>query len=97
MQSELEQLLSKVRTLVQPRGAKARLARYLDVAAPRVSEWLRGDWKPSGETTLKLLHWVEQQESQQTKAPAVLAIPPEPKTHPRKFTYEKAKADRPRR
>jgi transcriptional regulator with XRE-family HTH domain len=41
---------------------KGDLARSLKVPLPRVSEWLSGRVMPSGETTLRLLHWVEQQE-----------------------------------
>jgi DNA-binding transcriptional regulator YiaG/DNA-binding XRE family transcriptional regulator len=41
---------------------KGDLARSLKVPLPRVSEWLSGRVMPSGETALRLLHWVEQRE-----------------------------------
>ena len=46
---------------------KGDLARSLKVPLPRVSEWLSGRVMPSGETALRLLHWVEQRE-QKTNA-----------------------------
>src|ERR1039458_5926240 len=41
---------------------KGDLARSLKVPLPRVSEWLSGRVMPSGESALRLLHWVEQRE-----------------------------------
>jgi transcriptional regulator with XRE-family HTH domain len=39
-------------------GAKAELAKELDVAPARISEWLSGKKEPGGEYTLRLLNWV---------------------------------------
>jgi transcriptional regulator with XRE-family HTH domain len=64
MKSAMKALLDKVRKLSEPSGMKAKLAAGLGVPQARVSEWLSGKYDPSGETTLKLLHWVEQQERQ---------------------------------
>ncbi len=55
----LAQLLDRVRALVAAKGMKARLAADLDVPPSRLSEWLAGKYEPSGEITLRLLHWVE--------------------------------------
>jgi transcriptional regulator with XRE-family HTH domain len=67
MRSPLAQLIGRVRKITAQKGMKASLAKFLDVPAPRVSEWLRekNPVEPGGETTLRLLKWVEQQEPQQ--------------------------------
>jgi DNA-binding transcriptional regulator YiaG len=75
---------------------KGDLARSLKVPLPRVSEWLSGRVMPSGETTLRLLHWVEQQERQPKESPGRVSARPEPKTQPRKSSYEKPKPGRKR-
>ena len=64
VKTEMEKLLSRVRRLVSGKGMKAKLAAEIDVLPPRLSEWLAGKYQPSGEVTLRLLHWVEQQERQ---------------------------------
>jgi len=61
----LQELLGKVRRLTESRGVKVKLAKSIGVPQPRISEWLAGKYEPSGETTLRLLQWVEQQELQQ--------------------------------
>jgi transcriptional regulator with XRE-family HTH domain len=55
----LAQLLDRVRALVVAKGMKAKLAADLDVPPSRLSEWLAGKYEPSGEITLRLLHWVK--------------------------------------
>lgn len=60
----LDQLVRKLKVRCRERGKKAALARKLGVPAARVSEWLSGKKEPGGETTLRLLQWVEQQERQ---------------------------------
>ena len=62
--SEMESLIRRLRVLLARRGAKAALARYLGVASPRISEWLRetNPRRPSGETALRLAKWAAQQE-----------------------------------
>lgn len=62
MKLTLSGLLDKVRKLTKPVGMKARLAADLSVPPSRVSEWLSGKHDPSGEVTLQLLAWVQQQE-----------------------------------
>jgi transcriptional regulator with XRE-family HTH domain len=64
VKSEIQKLLERVRALVSAKGMKAKLATSLGVPQSRLSEWLGGKCDPSGETTLRLLHWVEQQERQ---------------------------------
>lgn len=64
MKSAMKELLDKIRKLTEPTGMKAKLATALKVPPARVSEWLSGKHDPSGETTLQLLQWVQQQERQ---------------------------------
>jgi transcriptional regulator with XRE-family HTH domain len=92
MQSELQGLLAKVKRLTQAKGLKARLAATLGVPAPRISEWLAGKYEPSGETTLRLLHWVEQQEAQQKTSPGSASTLPGPKTRMRNPDEKKSKS-----
>lgn len=66
VKSELEKLIARVKRLVTRQGAKTELARFLDVAPARITEWLSDDAKnrkePGGYYALELLKWVEQQE-----------------------------------
>lgn len=64
VKERLPELLARLKRATQKRGKKAELARYLGVALPKVSRWLSGKPEPGGETTLRLLSWVEQQERQ---------------------------------
>jgi transcriptional regulator with XRE-family HTH domain len=79
MKSHLAFLRIRLARTTAGRGDKAKLAKFLRVPAPRVSEWLRGDIDPSGETCLKLLYWVEEQEAKQTTGSGGGDTPPEPK------------------
>jgi transcriptional regulator with XRE-family HTH domain len=58
VKSELKQLLADVRRLTKAKGAKAQLAKKLDVPQSRLSEWLAGKYEPSGEIALRLRNWV---------------------------------------
>lgn len=78
--SELSRLMGRVRSAASAVGMKSALATYLHVAPARISEWLSGRKEPSGETTLRLLQWVEAQERQQTQGPGSGTTPPGPKT-----------------
>jgi transcriptional regulator with XRE-family HTH domain len=62
VKSELKGLLAKVRTLTKAKGAKTKLAAHIEVPPSRLSEWLAGKYEPSGESTLRLLRWVQEQE-----------------------------------
>ncbi|HEX5218247.1 MAG TPA: helix-turn-helix transcriptional regulator [Verrucomicrobiae bacterium] len=55
-------LLGRLNKATAAFGMKSKLAKYMGVPLPNVSQWLSGEREPSGETTLRLLHWVEQQE-----------------------------------
>jgi transcriptional regulator with XRE-family HTH domain len=77
--STLPSLIERLNELTSVRGKKAQLAAFMDVPMPRVWEWLSGKKKPGGETTLRLLQWVEQQEAQHQSGPGSVQPPPEPK------------------
>ena len=64
VKSEICKLIEQVKHKASKPGAKSELARTLGVAPARISEWLSGEKEPGGEYTLKLLHWVKQQERQ---------------------------------
>jgi hypothetical protein len=81
MKSEVEELLSTARRLTKARGMKTQLAKAVDAPLPRVSDWLAGNYLPSGERALKLRDWVRQQEAQQQQqSPGSVTPPPGPKT-----------------
>jgi DNA-binding transcriptional regulator YiaG len=65
VKSPLKILLGRVALATKARGKKAALAKFLKVDPPRVSDWLRGRYKPTGEVTLRLLEWVAAEEAQQ--------------------------------
>ena len=80
VKSPLAQLLDRLNQATAAKGRKAELAEYLKAPRPCVSDWLSGKREPSGETTLRLLQWVEQQERQQNKGTGRDTPPPAPKT-----------------
>lgn len=59
MKSEVQKLIERVKRKAAAPGARADLARTLDVAPARVSEWLSGKKEPGGDYALRLLKWVE--------------------------------------
>lgn len=65
VKSQMLSLLARLKRAASPRGMKSKLAKRLGVPLSNVSQWLSGEREPGGETTLRLLHWVEQQERQQ--------------------------------
>ncbi|MCX6923034.1 MAG: hypothetical protein NT154_07480 [Verrucomicrobia bacterium] len=69
VKSPLAQLLDRLNQATAVKGEKAKLAEYLKAPRPCVSDWLSGKREPSGETTLRLLQWVEEQEREQKKSP----------------------------
>ena len=60
----LPKLIERLKKATQERGSKTKLASWLGVTPQKVTDWISERVEPSGETTLKLLHWVEQQERQ---------------------------------
>lgn len=62
VRSPMANLLERLNRATQERGMKSKLARFMGVPLANVSQWLSGEREPGGETTLRLLQWVEQQE-----------------------------------
>ena len=62
VKAKLPSLLKRLDIATAQRGKKSELAKFLGVSLVQVSQWLTGDREPGGETTLRLLQWVEQQE-----------------------------------
>lgn len=62
VQPEVSKLMRRLEDATKIPGTKAKLARLLDVAPSRISEWLSGTKEPGGEYTLKLLRWIEKYE-----------------------------------
>jgi DNA-binding transcriptional regulator YiaG len=81
-------LIGRLRRLTAPVGMKGGLAKALGVPRPRVSEWLSGKTAPGGETTLKMLRWVQEQESQPS-APGSAMNAAKDKATRRKVVHEK--------
>ena len=74
VKSPMANLLDRLNEATIQRGMKSTLAKFMGVPLANVSQWLSGEREPGGETTLRLLHWVEQQERHQTP----LAVQPTP-------------------
>jgi DNA-binding transcriptional regulator YiaG len=64
VQPVLPKLIQRLRRATEARGSKSELATWLGVHRQCVTDWLSGKQEPGGEITLRLLHWVEQQERQ---------------------------------
>jgi DNA-binding transcriptional regulator YiaG len=60
----LPMLIERLKKATSQHGQKTELASWLGVTPQKVTDWISGRVEPSGETTLRLLHWVEQQERQ---------------------------------
>jgi DNA-binding transcriptional regulator YiaG len=60
--SPMAQLLARLRKATECRGKKSELASLLGVQLAAVSQWLSGERQPSGDTTLRLLEWVQVEE-----------------------------------
>src|ERR1039457_4626870 len=83
VKSTMANLLDRLNKATSQRGMKSKLAKVMGVSLSNVSQWLSGEREPGGETTLRLLQWVEQQENKQ-ECPGGAETPPERKTQPRK-------------
>jgi transcriptional regulator with XRE-family HTH domain len=90
--SLLANLLSRLKRATFQRGKKTGLARFLRVPLVSVSRWLSGEREPGGETTLRILAWVQEEEGKQKGSPGRALTRPEPKTQRRKIKDEKPKS-----
>ena len=88
VKAQLDNLLAKLNRLTQEPGKKTELADFLGAPLASVSRWLSGKRDPGGETTLKLLRWVQKQESQ-PEAPGSATNAAKGKTQVHKSSYEK--------
>jgi transcriptional regulator with XRE-family HTH domain len=88
MKSPMQILLNRVSLATKARGQKAALAKFLKVPPPRVSDWLRGNYEPSGDVTLRLLEWVRAEEVKQQKSPDDVTSTAKGKTRSTHQTYE---------
>ena len=86
----MQELIRRLCGATAQRGMKAKLARAMNVPLQRVSEWLHRSKEPSGDTTFRLLRWVQQQEGKQ-KGPGSAETLPERKAQSAKVSYEKRK------
>jgi len=64
--SETQKLRDDLKHATAKPGMKAKLARFMKVDPPRVSEWLSGQ-EPGGEYALKLRAWADEQLGQKSK------------------------------
>jgi len=78
---ELDSLIDRAKRACLPRGSggRRRLAKFLGVPMPRISEWLNGTKTPAGDTTLRLLEWVTAEEAKQRTGAAGGSTPTAPK------------------
>ena len=80
MQCEMQKLRERLIMATAVRGQKSALARWMGTSLSSVSHWLSGNVQPSGETALRLLHWVQRQEDKQQQSASSVIAPPAPKT-----------------
>ncbi len=94
VKSQLDNLLADLNRLSEGHRKKTELAEFLGAPLASVSRWLSGEREPGGETTLRLIQWVEQQERQQKKGPGSATTPPEPKTQSKVSNEKKPESGR---
>ena len=85
---QLKNLRTELNRLTEESGKKTELAGFLGAPLASVSRWLSGEREPGGETTLKMLRWVQEQESQ-PNAPGSATNAAKGKVTRRKLVYEK--------
>ena len=88
VKSTMAKLLDRLNKATSQRGMKSKLAKVMGVPLVNISQWLSGAREPGGETTLRLLHWVEQQERQPNTLGSDISTT-KGKTQVRKSSYEK--------
>jgi DNA-binding transcriptional regulator YiaG len=93
----LDDLMKRVREKTSIRGARAGLARELNVSRQAVDQWLSGETCPAAEITIRLVNWVKQPNRQQN-TPGSITSTTKGKTQVRSSTvYEKTKSSPPKR
>ncbi len=86
----MPKLRERLRQQTAAHGSKTALARLLGVPRQSVNDWLAGRKEPGGETTLRLLRWVEQAERQQAQGCASVSPPAGPKNRAGKTSSAEA-------
>jgi transcriptional regulator with XRE-family HTH domain/DNA-binding phage protein len=66
MKSEMARLLQRLNAATKRRGSKTELARHMGVKRSCISVWLSGAREPGGAATLKLLHWLQNQQGNES-------------------------------
>jgi transcriptional regulator with XRE-family HTH domain len=66
MKSEMARLLRRLNSATKRRGSKTELARHMGVPRSCISVWLSGVREPGGAATLKLLHWFQNQQGNES-------------------------------
>ena len=87
VKSTMANLLDRLNKATSQRGMKSKLAKVMGVPLANVSQWLSGVREPGGETTLRLLQWVEHHEGKQ-ESPGRVSARPEPKTQLQRSSHE---------
>ncbi len=93
--SLLEQLRIRLVRATSERGKKTALADLLKVPQSTVTGWLKGDFAPSAENTLRLLKYLEHEEAQQKQTAPVLLAPRRRKTKASESDKEKTSSGPP--
>lgn len=86
-----QDLLDRLKEVTARRGAKAELARHVDASMSEVTLWISGKRVPNGDTTLRILQWVEDQECK-PKSPADGGTPAGPQTRKKQNDHELPKS-----
>ena len=94
---ELDSLIDRAKRACEPRGSghRKRLAKFLGVPMPRISEWLSGAKTPAGPTTLRLLEWVTAEEAKPKQSAAGVSPQAAPKAQ-KQATHHENKRNRPK-
>ena len=70
-----EKLRSRVRRLIQPRGAQRALARALGVSHQAVGQWINDQTSPAAKNVPLLLEWVMAEETKQKNSGSAVTLP----------------------
>jgi len=93
VKSPMANLLDRLNHATARRGMKTVLAKVMRVPLANVSQWLSGEREPGGETTLRLLHWVQKQEEKLNDPSSAINTTGVTATRPRKTLHENQKSN----
>ena len=95
--SEIAKLRTRLSVVLSAPGAFDALVSFLEVKKHHLQRWLSGPTEPGGETTLRLLEWVNAVEASHKEAAAAQLTQRRQKTQARKSANEKQDSDPPRK